>query len=263
MIEEKEPRNWQDLENRVAAILKEAGVEVSTGKHINTVRGGVNVDVWAYDSSATPSQIYLIECKQWHARVTKSVVHAFRTVVGDSGANWGAIISIRGFQKGAFEAAYCSNVRLLTWKEFQELYFTKWFERYFLPTVSSKVDPLIDYTEIFNTRIFRKADALSASRQNKFRSLRNIYYKFGIFCLSIQALERSSNLFMPINAKLFTPNTPLIKSLFQTTKINDAKLDGIPNSILVAKSFRNLMDAIISESNKAISEFDSVFCERA
>jgi hypothetical protein len=60
---------------------------------------------------ATPSQVYAIECKNWRKKVPRSVVHGFRTVVGDSGANWGAIVSLHGFQSGAYEAARYSNVR--------------------------------------------------------------------------------------------------------------------------------------------------------
>ncbi len=58
----------------------------------------------------------------------KTVVHAFRTVVTDDGANIGFMISRSGFQKGAYEAAEKSNVHLVDWYEFQALFLERWKE---------------------------------------------------------------------------------------------------------------------------------------
>lgn len=99
MIDGDEPESWHELQDRIARILRETGVETIVEKSIQTPRGQVTIDVWAHDSAAVPSQTYLIECKRWRTRVPQTVVHAFRTVVGESGANWGAIISASGFQK--------------------------------------------------------------------------------------------------------------------------------------------------------------------
>jgi hypothetical protein len=88
---------------------------------IKTVRGTVNVDVYAEDVTQTPSAVCLCECKHWSTAVSKDVVHAFRTVVSDFGASWGFLISSGGFQSGAIEAATYSNVRLQTWEEFEAL----------------------------------------------------------------------------------------------------------------------------------------------
>ena len=83
MIDTNEPASWRDLQNAVARILREAGVATTVEKVIPTARGNVSIDVWAHDSAATPAQTYLVECKKWRARVPQTVVHAFRTVVGD------------------------------------------------------------------------------------------------------------------------------------------------------------------------------------
>ena len=146
MIDGDEPSSWRDLQERVARILREAGVATAVEKVIKTARGEVSIDVWAHDSSATPAQTYLLECKRWRARVPQTVVHAFRTVVGDSGANWGAIISAAGFQKGARGAAQYSNVRLLSWPEFQTLFAERWFEHHFVRVIAEESDPLVEYT---------------------------------------------------------------------------------------------------------------------
>ena len=109
MIEYRPPVTWKELQKLVAQILRESGVETAVERTIETARGEVEIDVWAHDDSAAPPQTYLIECKHWRKAVPKTIVHAFRTVVGDSGANWGAIVSSAGYQRGAVEAARYSN----------------------------------------------------------------------------------------------------------------------------------------------------------
>jgi len=54
-------------------------------------------------------------------------VHAFRTTVADGGAHIGYVISKVGCQSRAFEAAKLSNVKLLTWSDFQDEFEQTWF----------------------------------------------------------------------------------------------------------------------------------------
>jgi hypothetical protein len=91
------------------------------GTTIHTVRGYVDVDIVIEDTTRQPHTLILCECKHWKRKIPKSVVHAFRTVVQDSGASIGYVISEQGFQTGATAAAATSNVRLVTWK--------RWFTR--------------------------------------------------------------------------------------------------------------------------------------
>jgi hypothetical protein len=53
-------------------------------------------------------------------------VHSFRTVIADMGADVGIIISANGFQRGAMAAAALTNIRLMTWEEFQQAFETRW-----------------------------------------------------------------------------------------------------------------------------------------
>lgn len=59
----------------------------------------------------------------------REVVHAFRTVVLEAGANRGYIISRVGFQAGAIEAVHSTNIELVTFAEFQNIYFPKWYNK--------------------------------------------------------------------------------------------------------------------------------------
>jgi hypothetical protein len=61
--------------------------------------------------------------------IPKEVVHAFRTVIQECGAHRGYLISRVGFQSGALETAYLTNIQLVTFHEFQEIYFEKWYEK--------------------------------------------------------------------------------------------------------------------------------------
>ncbi len=119
VINTSAPADWHDLQVQVNKILNECGLTSEIDKKITTVRGPVKVDVYAEDSFNRPPTTYLCECKHWKSSIPKTVVHAFRTVVTDFGANWGFIISSVGFQSGAQTAASKSNVKLLTWIEFQ------------------------------------------------------------------------------------------------------------------------------------------------
>jgi hypothetical protein len=94
------PLDWQDLENRVCQIFLEIGRTATRRKSTKTVRGRVDVDVVARDKARRPHVLVLCECKFWNRKVSKTVVHAFRTVVQDSGASLGFLISDAGFQSG-------------------------------------------------------------------------------------------------------------------------------------------------------------------
>jgi hypothetical protein len=122
------PRDWNDLEAKVCQIFTEAGCVASRGRTMKTVRGPVDVDVVVQDTTQRPHALILCECKNWNRKVPKTVVHAFRTVVHDTGASLGFIISERGFQPGARAAAAKSNTRLLTWKQFQREMYDRWFD---------------------------------------------------------------------------------------------------------------------------------------
>lgn len=130
------PRDWKDLQQQVAEILKECGLETYLERTISTVRGTVEIDVYAEDKDQKPVATYLCECKHWKSSVPKTIVHSFRTVVSDYGANFGFIISSKRFQSGAYEAARKSNVKLLTWIEFQELFVERWISTYMIPRIS-------------------------------------------------------------------------------------------------------------------------------
>lgn len=112
---------------------------------IDTVRGKVEVDVFVESPDELVKKI-ICECKFWDTPVTKEKVHAFRTVVYDSGASLGLLISKTGFQSGAIEAAKYSNVKLMTWNEFTELIANRWILTQ-LREIKKKSAPLSIFTD--------------------------------------------------------------------------------------------------------------------
>ena len=144
---ERCPSTWEELQDYVALLLNQAGYHATSPCTIDTVRGQVEVDVLVEAPDALVKKI-ICECKFWKTPVPKEKVHAFRTVVHDSGAALGLLISRVGFQSGAIEAARLSNVQLLTWEEFTDLIADKWIiaelkhlKKYSEP-LSVYIDPL-------------------------------------------------------------------------------------------------------------------------
>lgn len=118
-----EPKNWKDLQIKVNYILSCVGLVSEIEKSINTPRGSVAIDVFAYDPNSLDKIRYIIECKNWNKKVPQNVIHSFTTVMQETGANIGYIISKKGFQNGAKEYINYTNIRLFSYDEFQNHYF--------------------------------------------------------------------------------------------------------------------------------------------
>jgi len=129
LITHRAPESWQALEDAVQGILSECGMTAERQAHLSFPRGGATVDVFATEVVAGISSSTICECKYWRTRVSQDVVQSFRTVMQESGANRGYIISKVGFQSGAIQAAHATNIELLTFEGFQDRYFEKWVSR--------------------------------------------------------------------------------------------------------------------------------------
>ncbi|MBZ5585593.1 MAG: restriction endonuclease [Acidobacteriia bacterium] len=159
MLTSRIPTDWRDLQESVAAVLRECGFSVEVEKVIDTARGAVEIDVFAEEHIHGRRYVVLCECKHWTARVPQNVIHGFRTVVGDSGANMGYIVSMAGFQSGAMTAAELTNIQLVTWEQFQEAFEATWLEHHLIPTITERLDDLFDCTEPLLPNRFLSLDA--------------------------------------------------------------------------------------------------------
>jgi len=142
------PEDWEQLENVVAEILTECGLKADRQVTLPLPRGSVTVDVLAEESADNILFRTICECKNWRTNIPQDVVHGFRTVLQEAGAHRGYIISKVGFQSGAIEAAKSTNIDLVTFDEFQDLYFEKWIEKR-LWAIEKQVGDINTYYEPF------------------------------------------------------------------------------------------------------------------
>lgn len=159
----KNPDTWRDLQNLTAKYLEDAGYEAITPYEIETVRGKVEVDVFVKAPYELVKTI-ICECKFWNTPVTKEKIHAFRTVIHDSGAGLGIIVSKNGYQSGAIEAAKYSNIKLDTWDSFLDRIFDKWISST-LRKIKLFAAPLQVYTDPLDFPIER----LSEEQLNEYK----------------------------------------------------------------------------------------------
>jgi hypothetical protein len=180
MIDDPRPSNWRQLQSGVCRLFNEVGLTGDVGRKLQTPRGEIEVDFYAVDERSVDRITYLVECKNWDARVPRSVVHSFTTVMHETGANIGFIVSREGFQSGARRYFSNTNIVGLTYLELQQRYFEQWFSKFFRVTVGAAVDCLIQYLEPINGRRERFLRQLPAEKQERVKLLQSKYARFGL-----------------------------------------------------------------------------------
>ena len=203
------PKDWRDLQNKVARIFSEIGYESTIEESIELVRGKTKVDVLVRNKTIQPNLLYLCECKHWNTNIPQSVVKSFKSDMTDSGAHLGFIISKIGFQSGCYDLAKKTNILLFNWNEFQEKIFDEWYDSVSKKANSNSID-LRDYTDNFDTHTFNKIKKLSKIDQKKVKKLQKDFLPLalvsgllysGIFTRTI--LSKSElKLLIPENGKL-------------------------------------------------------------
>lgn len=240
MITNKSPETWQDLQIQTARILEESGFEVELEKKIQTVRGEVEVDVYAEEIVKGRKYRILCECKHWKNRVPQNVIHAFRTVVADIGANVGYVISLNGFQSGALSAAELSNIELVDWWEFQSAFEETWFDAYLSPQIVKDLDPLMTYAEPLAPQWYSD---LPDDEKLEYGRLKSIYDDLGWMLLTFTPYAR----FGPYKER---PSLPLREKLVAESNI--------PADVLHAVSYREFFEACLAHGIPAIEKFRAI-----
>lgn len=242
MITEKAPDNWKDLQTQVAVILNECGFDAETEITVNTPRGDVEIDVLASETVEGRKYKIVCECKYWKSNIPQHVIHSFRTVTSETGANIGYIISKKGYQKGAFEAAKNTNLELITWEEFQDVFEQSWLKNYLSPTIIKALDPLLTYTEpLFPPWVAE----LSQENKEKYYNLYEQHVAFGMIVMSFAPYSRAilDRGFLELPLK----NLP---------KADETK--HIPPEIMEAVGYREFLELSISHGEKVIEEFRAI-----
>ncbi len=234
------PNTWQDLQEQTARILNECGFEVELEKKIVTVRGEVEIDVYAEEIIKGRKYTILCECKHWKSRVPQNVIHGFRTVVADIGANVGYLISLNGFQSGAFSAAELTNLELLNWEQFQNAFEETWYDEYLSPQIIKDLDPLLTYTEPLAPSWYPN---LPDSEKQEYLKLKQRYDEFGWMLMTFTPYAR-------MGRDKERPQLPLREKLVEATSI--------PEEILDAISYREFHELCVSFGQPAIEQFRSI-----
>lgn len=235
MITDTLPADWRALQSDVARVLEECGFEVEIERSTTTVRGSTEIDVYAVESTHGRQSIVLCECKHWKAKVPQSVVHGFRTTVGDIGANVGYIVGSAGFQPGAFEAAAQTNVRLLTWPQFQDEFERQWIEVHLVPAVGDRFDEFLRWTEPLPPSAGRP---LSENESAAFWELWNS--------------------FQPIVA-LLMPFAPWMQLLgksapkYPALPLSPGSIPGLPEDLFEVLGYRELFERVAIHADNAVA----------
>lgn len=179
----KKPQNWQELENRVQEILNKSGFNAEKDKTIKLVRGEAKIDVFAEKIDSDPPLKIICECKYWENNIPQTIIHSFRTVVSDCGANLGYVIAKTGFQEGAISASELTNIQLVTWEKFQDIFRKDYLRHFVYPELQKHVDPLISYTEPISPGTFLVSGRLKEKNIKEFLRLKDEYSDFAFFCL--------------------------------------------------------------------------------
>ena len=123
MIDDPCPTDWRALQTGVCRLFNDVGLSAKVEVELPTPRGRVVVDVFATDENSVDNITYIVECKNWSSAIPKAVVHSFTTVMQETGANIGYIVSQHGLQSGADEYTRHTNITGLTYQALQERYF--------------------------------------------------------------------------------------------------------------------------------------------
>ena len=114
MIDDPLPKDWRELQAGVCRLFSEIGLTAEVEASLKTPRGTITVDVFAVDNQSVDKIKYIVECKNWDATIPQTIVHAFTTVMHETGANLGFIVSKYGLQSGATMYAGYTNIQGLT-----------------------------------------------------------------------------------------------------------------------------------------------------
>ena len=145
--------------------------------------------------------------------------------------------SIDRFQTGAFTAAELTNLRLVTWEEFQGDLEEAWLEHCLLPLINERLAVLIRYTEPLVPRSFTEVDDAGVER---IKGLLARHDEFGWFVTH----------FTPIGVGVYgkLPRLPL-RDAFPELGAN------VPAAVLDATGYREFAEAAIEHGEDAIEEF--------
>lgn len=108
---------WYQFQEDICSYFISIGASAETNVTMQGVRTTHDIDVLVKTKYLGEDLTWIIEAKKWKSCVNKLQVLGLRTIADEIGADRAFIISEVGFQKGAYEAAENTNVKLKTYEE--------------------------------------------------------------------------------------------------------------------------------------------------
>jgi len=244
MITNTSPDNWKDLQNEVGEILSQCGFTVEVEKKVTTARGEAELDVYAEEIIKGRKYTIICECKFWKSKIPQSIIHGFRTILSDTGANKGYIICLKGFQSGSVKAANFTNLDLVTWEEFQSAFCNSWIENYFIPTITEELDPLLGYTEPLVQKWMCEVP------DHEIETIKGLREKYLVFSIIVMSCTTYTQLFK----RRELPSLPLSKN----DKYTQEALEALPAEIKDTAGYREFLNECIKYGKYGINEFREV-----
>lgn len=180
MIESPEAEDWKQLQHSVCRLLNEVGLLAQEAVILKTPRGTVEVDVFAIDELSVDKIQYIVECKNWATAIPQHVVHSFTTVMQETGANIGFIVSKVGLQAGAERYTQNTNIIGLTFEALQNRYFEPWWRKHFCKVVAASAEKVCFYLEPFNSTRDKALAGLSPAQLDAFDVIQKKYSAFAM-----------------------------------------------------------------------------------
>lgn len=113
-------KQWYEFQELIAEHFRSLGAMAKTNVSLDGVRTQHDIDVLVVTKFLGADIKWVVEAKCWKSNVPKEKVLALRTVVDEVGADKGFLVSAKGFQTGAIEAALKTNIQLVTFDELRE-----------------------------------------------------------------------------------------------------------------------------------------------
>jgi hypothetical protein len=110
-------KEWEAFETAICSHFESLGADAKTKHTIKGVRSDHDVDVFVNARFFGQQITWIIEAKYWKTKVPKEKVEVLKGIVNEVGADRGFLISEKGFQKGAHDAAKKTNISLITFDQ--------------------------------------------------------------------------------------------------------------------------------------------------
>lgn len=136
-------KTWYRFQEEIKKVFIKLGCDAETNVRVQGVRTIHDIDIFVNSKYVGQDIKWIIEAKYWNNKVSKLHVLALRQIVDDIGADKGFIISEKGFQKGAIEAATNSNISLQTFDDLLKI-SNETFQYEILKTYSRRLNYILN-----------------------------------------------------------------------------------------------------------------------